>query len=122
VPAVSGKSERGSAGCDVSPVAIGKEQSAHMQMRLLRLLMPAALPALQLLAAGPLNANDPLVFRAQQKLTNLGYPVQRDGIYGRATRRAIREFQQDRGLPETGRLDRRTLEELGIDKPTSSPP
>jgi peptidoglycan hydrolase-like protein with peptidoglycan-binding domain len=54
--------------------------------------------------------------QAQQRLTNLGYPVQRDGIYGRATRRAIKEFQQDRGLRETGRLDRRTLEELGIDE------
>jgi hypothetical protein len=32
------------------------------------------------------------------------------------------EFQQDRGLPVTGRLDRRTLEELSLDEPLSPPP
>jgi peptidoglycan hydrolase-like protein with peptidoglycan-binding domain len=79
--------------------------------------LPVVLVLAQLLMAGLVEANDPLVFRAQQRLTNLGYPVQRDGIYGRATRRAIREFQQDRGLRVTGQLDRRTLEELGIDEP-----
>jgi peptidoglycan hydrolase-like protein with peptidoglycan-binding domain len=78
--------------------------------------MPLVLMLAQLLVAGLVEANNPLVLQAQQRLTNLGYPVQRDGIYGRATRRAIKEFQQDRGLRETGRLDRRTLEELGIDE------
>ncbi len=91
-------------------------------MKALRLLLSAALLPAQLLVAGLAEANDPLVFRAQQKLTNLGYPTRPDGIHGDATRRAIREFQQDRGLRQTGRLDRRTLEELGIDEPPSSPP
>ena len=91
-------------------------------MQALRLLLPAGLLAVGLFMDGPVSANDPLVFRAQQKLTNLGYPVQRDGIYGDATKRAIKEFQQDRGLRETGRLDQRTLEELGIDERSPPPP
>src|SRR3712207_5400538 len=91
-----------------------------MQMKALRLLLPVVLIPAQLLVAELGEANDPLVFRAQQKLTNLGNPARPDGIYGDATRRAIREFQQDRGLRQTGRLDQRTLEELSIDK-TSSP-
>jgi len=91
-------------------------------MEALRLLLAAVLLPAQLLVVGPAAANDPLVFRAQQKLTNLGYPAQPDGIHGRATRRAIMEFQQDRGLRVTGRLDRRTLEELGIDEPSPPPP
>jgi peptidoglycan hydrolase-like protein with peptidoglycan-binding domain len=93
-----------------------------MQMKALHLLLPAVPLLAQLLVAGLVKANDPLVFRAQQKLTNLGYPVQRDGIYGDATKRAIKEFQQDRGLRETGRLDQRTLEELGIDERSPPPP
>ena len=93
-----------------------------MQMKALRLLLSAALLPAQLLMAGLVEANDPLVLRAQQKLTNLGYPARPDGIYGDATGRAIREFQQDRGLRQTGRLDRRTLEELGIDEPPPSLP
>jgi peptidoglycan hydrolase-like protein with peptidoglycan-binding domain len=91
-------------------------------MKALRLLLPTALLADQLLVAGPVAANDPLVFRSQQKLTNLGYPTRPDGIHGHATKRAIMEFQQDRGLPVTGRLDRHTLEKLGIDEPLSPPP
>ncbi len=93
-----------------------------MQMKALRLLLPVILMPAQLLMAGLVEANDPLVFRAQQKLTNLGYPARPDGIYGDATRRAIREFQQDRGLRRTRRLDRRTLGELGIDESPPSPP
>jgi peptidoglycan hydrolase-like protein with peptidoglycan-binding domain len=93
-----------------------------MQMKALHLLLPAVPLLAQLLVAGLVEANDPLVFRAQQKLTNLGYPVQRDGIYGDATKRAIKEFQQDRGLRKTGRLDQRTLEELGIDERSPPPP
>jgi peptidoglycan hydrolase-like protein with peptidoglycan-binding domain len=67
-------------------------------MEALRLFLAAVLLPAQFLVAGPAAANDSLVFRAQQKLTNLGYPAQPDGIHGRATRRAIMEFQQDRGL------------------------
>jgi hypothetical protein len=40
-------------------------------MEALRLLLAAVLLPAQFLVAGPAAANDPLVFRAQQKLTNL---------------------------------------------------
>ncbi len=43
---------------------------------------------------------------AQRRLARLGYaPGEADGIPGARTRRAIRRFQADRGLPVTGRLD-----------------
>jgi peptidoglycan hydrolase-like protein with peptidoglycan-binding domain len=65
----------------------------------------------------PAAANDPLVLRAQQKLTSRGYPTEPDGLLGNATKRALREFQQDSGLPVTGELDPRTLNELGVEEP-----
>ncbi len=87
---------------------------------------PAALAAalLVLLAAPPpLAANDPAVLLAQRRLATLGYaPGPPDGLLGAMTRRALREFQQDRGLPRTGRPDRRTLEELGVEAPPPAPP
>ena len=82
------------------------------------LLLPAAGPAA---AGGP--ADDATVLLAQRRLAVLGYGLSPpDGVLGRATRRALREFQRDRGLPATGRLDRRTLEELGVEAPPSAPP
>ena len=53
---------------------------------------------------------------AQRALTAFGYdPGPADGIMGGKTRRALRLFQQDQGLPVTGRLDRATRTALGID-------
>ena len=84
-----------------------------------------------LLAAGPTAAGgpaegpagDPAVLLAQRRLAVLGYGLSPpDGVLGGATGRALREFQRDRGLPVTGRLDRDTLEELGVDEPPPAPP
>ncbi len=44
----------------------------------------------------------------QQQLIDLGYDLGRwgaDGIAGRCTQAALRQFQEDNGLPATGRLD-----------------
>lgn len=91
-------------------------EAALLSARLLLLL--AAVPAA---AGGP--ADDATVLLAQRRLAVLGYGLSPpDGVLGRATRRALREFQRDRGLPATGRLDRRTLEELGAEAPPPAPP
>lgn len=51
---------------------------------------------------------------AQERLTALGYDVGAvDGLSGRRTLSALREFQRDRGLPATGLLDAATTEALG---------
>ncbi len=50
---------------------------------------------------------------AQGRLLNLGYPVgPLDGIYGSKTAAAIRYFQADEHLPETGELDAATRARL----------
>ena len=94
-------------------------------------LAAVLLSARFLLAAGPTAAGgpaegpagDPAVLLAQRRLAVLGYGLSPpDGILGGATGRALREFQRDRGLPATGRLDRDTLEELGVDEPPPAPP
>ena len=49
----------------------------------------------------------------QTGLAELGYrPGTIDGFVGEATRRAIREFEMDRGLPLTGEISARLLEEM----------
>lgn len=53
--------------------------------------------------------------RVQLRLRQLRYnPGPIDGIIGPQTRQAIREFQRDRDIFADGRLDRETLEELGV--------
>jgi hypothetical protein len=50
---------------------------------------------------------------AQRRLRDLGlYRGALDGLMGPGTRGAIRTFERDRGLPETGELSGRTLEAL----------
>lgn len=65
-------------------------------------------------AAPATSAERERMMLIQRGLAELGYrPGPADGIAGEQTRQAIRQFQRDRGLPETGVLDRRALEELG---------
>ena len=50
--------------------------------------------------------------QAQQRLIELGYSVGSagaDGIAGRRTQAAVREFQKHRGIPQSGLLDAATL-------------
>jgi peptidoglycan hydrolase-like protein with peptidoglycan-binding domain len=64
------------------------------------------------------------VDRAQELLSALGYdPGPHDGVLGPKTSSAIRHFQADHGLPQTGTLDVLTTEQLiavavdkGVDK------
>ena len=56
----------------------------------------------------------PVIQQAQLKLAQLGFdPGTADGIFGPRTSAAIKEFQKQSGLPETGTLDSATLAKLG---------
>ena len=58
---------------------------------------------------------NPVTQQAQTRLAALGHdPGTLDGAMGEATRSAIRAYQQQSGLPETGNLDGATLETLGV--------
>ena len=53
------------------------------------------------------------VFDAQTRLKSLGYdPGPIDAVWGNKTRKAVIEFQKDNQLPQTGELDRETIEKL----------
>jgi peptidoglycan hydrolase-like protein with peptidoglycan-binding domain len=55
------------------------------------------------------------VMEAQKKLTRLGYyKGVINGIYNQMMRAALWAFQKDEDLPQTGRLDARTREELNV--------
>ena len=52
---------------------------------------------------------------AQKKLADLGYkPGPIDGLWGRATENALRSFQRNNGLPQTGKLDSATSKAMGL--------
>ena len=58
---------------------------------------------------------DPKTLNAQKSLAELGYdPGPADGFMGKKTGDAIREFQLDNGLDVTGKLDRSTINALGL--------
>lgn len=55
------------------------------------------------------------VLEAQKKLSRLGYyQGVIDGIYNQLLRAALWAFQKDEDLPQTGRLDERTRQELNV--------
>jgi len=71
-----------------------------------------------LLVAETVNAYDDAVYEAQKKLNELGYDAGKpDGIWGRKTAEAVKSFQRDDGLPETGQLDSLTTFKLNAKKP-----
>ena len=56
-----------------------------------------------------------LVRRVQQSLNDRGYDAGSiDGQWGPSTQSAVRRFQQDAGLPQSGQLERPTLSALGV--------
>ena len=50
----------------------------------------------------------------QQKLNDLGYGLKVDGIYGAATKKAVRSFQKANGLTADGIAGSKTLKALGV--------
>lgn len=53
-----------------------------------------------------------MVVWAQEHLIAAGHELPVTGIYGKLTRAAVREFQEERGLPENGAVDTETWEAL----------
>ena len=61
----------------------------------------------------PVVRGNPLVFRIQGALIDLGYdPGAHDGAAGARTRQAIRRFEAEHGYRRRGRLDDRSLQRL----------
>ena len=59
--------------------------------------------------------SDGTVRSAQTALNDKGYDVGRvDGQWGPSTQNAVRRFQSERGLTQSGRLDNATLTALGV--------
>ena len=61
-------------------------------------------------------SSDSTVARVQRKLTARGYSLgSADGVIGPATRNAIAQYQQDKGLAVTGRINDPLLVSLGME-------
>lgn len=60
------------------------------------------------------NASD--VRNVQERLSNNGYSVSVDGVWGPQTASAIRDFQSDNDLSVTGRLDSQTISALELNR------
>lgn len=52
------------------------------------------------------------VYILQEKLTRAGFPAKPDSFFGPKTESAVKEFQRAHGLPDTGKVDQKTLQEL----------
>lgn len=64
----------------------------------------------------PGNLSYEQVRNLQQELSSRGYdPGEVDGMWGRNTQQALRQFQQDQDLPASGRPDQRTMAALGVE-------
>ena len=62
-----------------------------------------------------LNLNSDQIRQVQQKLDESGFKAgQADGVLGRETENALRDFQKQKGLQQTGRPDNETLSALGV--------
>jgi hypothetical protein len=62
------------------------------------------------------SALDGNLKKAQQLLTDKGYqPGTPDGIFGSKTELALKQYQKDNGLPQTGVIDEATAKALGVD-------
>lgn len=78
-----------------------------------RIAEVAAAPAPEVAVSPPADTASKDVELVQSGLAELGYsPGPVDGVLGEQTRQAIRKFEQDRQLAETGRLSPRLLREL----------
>jgi hypothetical protein len=78
-------------------------------------------PALRDVASGKTelakNAKGPAVGKMQEALLTAGYKLPRfgaDGKFGDETAKALKKFQTDHCLKDTGRLDKQTMEQLSI--------
>ena len=57
--------------------------------------------------------------QAQEKLSEKGHQVQADGKMGPKTQAALKDFQKDEGIQQSGKLDQDTLAKLGVNEASS---
>jgi len=63
----------------------------------------------------PPAERQPDILKVQELLTLFGYmPGDADGVFGRSTQNAIRQFESDRAMPVTGQITTSLLQELGL--------
>jgi peptidoglycan hydrolase-like protein with peptidoglycan-binding domain len=87
------------------------EPSEELLKRIL--LGPAAVPASSTPSKGPRGQSELVIRTVQQSLSGLGYNTGRaDGRLGEDTLRAIRDFEADNAMPETGRVSGHLLARL----------
>ncbi len=68
--------------------------------------------------AYPQGYDNATVLKVQEGLQARGYnPGPLDGMWGRKTKRALKKFQHESGLPVTGKIDLPTKERLGLIEP-----
>jgi peptidoglycan hydrolase-like protein with peptidoglycan-binding domain len=63
------------------------------------------------------NATQPSqdeIKQAQQALDQKGFHVNADGILGPQTKQAVKKFQEQQKLQQTGELDQQTMSALGV--------
>lgn len=69
----------------------------------------------------PVHVKSSTLLKAQKKLDQEGYNAGRaDGKWGSKTADAVKSFQKKNNLPVTGKLDKQTLADLGINTPSST--
>lgn len=90
--------------------------AAYRRYRKLDLPKPPANDGVADLCFG---AKGPGVADLQRKLINLGYPLAIDGVFGPATRTAVRRFQKQSGLAVSGVADTMTMGVINKDGPAS---
>lgn len=82
-------------------------------------VIPKTTPRIERTIPNPTPQNvSRMVIRVQAALMRRGYyNGDIDGLLGPKTRAALRAFQQTEGIPQTGRMDIKTLTRLGISIP-----
>jgi photosystem II stability/assembly factor-like uncharacterized protein len=111
-PARRTTSSRRGAATSSSPARAGAPASSRRSPARSSDQEPRPVPA----AAAAAAQNDKkMMVRAQVVLGGLGYSIgEPDGVAGTRTVAALRRFQADKDLPQTGRLDDATLNALGL--------
>ncbi len=61
-----------------------------------------------------MGVNADQIRQAQSALSQNGYTIAVDGVLGAETARALRSFQSDKGIRQTGTLDKETMSALNI--------
>jgi len=65
--------------------------------------------------AAPQASNQNAIKSIQQALEQKGYNIgNADGVMGPKTRQALRQFQQEEGLPPNGQINQQTMAALGV--------